>query len=114
MNNQRNSLEPTHWLTRLQTKWEIESMAQVILILLVFSLAGSSVVILRKAFFGLIGFDHYTPFWVKTIAYILFMFPAYQCLLLVYGALLGQFRFFWNKERKMVVALRRGMAKDRL
>ncbi|MFW5726702.1 MAG: DUF6787 family protein, partial [bacterium] len=28
--------------------------------------------------------------------------PAYQFLLLGYGALFGQFQFFWNKEKKML------------
>jgi hypothetical protein len=39
--------------------------------------------------------------WIKTIAYILFVFPAYQVLLLTYGFILGQFSFFWEKEKKM-------------
>jgi hypothetical protein len=28
-------------------------------------------------------------------------------LLLIYGTLLGQFKFFWAKERKMLLAIRR-------
>lgn len=31
-----------------------------------------------------------------------FVMPAYQVLLLVYGALLGQFYFFWEKEKKLL------------
>lgn len=88
-------------LARLQEKWGLESLFQVIAVLVVFSLAGSSVVFLRKAFFSFLGFGEHTSLWVKTIAYILFVFPAYQVLLLAYGFLLGQFNFFWEKEKKM-------------
>lgn len=89
------------WLLRLQKKWGVENVRQVLAILLIFSLAGSSVVWLRKGLFYLLGYDSLTPLWLKTITYLLFVFPAYQCLLLIYGFLLGQFDFFWEKEKKM-------------
>lgn len=95
-------MEKSTVLTRLQEKWGLESLLQVIAVLVVFSLAGSSVVFLRKTFFGFLGFNELTPMWLKTITYILFVFPAYQILLLTYGFLLGQFNFFWEKEKKMV------------
>ena len=93
------------WLARLQSKWELNSVAQVLIVLLVFSLTGSTVVFLRKALFGWVGFDEMTPWWLKTITYLVFVMPAYQVLLLAYGALFGQFRFFWNKEKKLLKRL---------
>jgi hypothetical protein len=94
------------FITRLQQKWGVSSVWQVLLIIAVFSLAGSSAVALRKSFFQLIGFDAQTAFWLKAVVYILFLFPTYQVLLLLYGTLLGQFRFFWAKEKKMLLAIR--------
>lgn len=94
------------FLGKLQDKWELNSAYQVIIVLLVFSLTGSTVVFMRKALFGFIGFDETTHFWIKTITYIAFVMPAYQVLLLAYGALFGQFRFFWNKEKKMLRRIR--------
>lgn len=88
-------------LVRLQEKWGLESLFQVIAVLVVFSLAGSSVVFLRKSLFSILGFNEQTSIWIKTITYILFVFPAYQVLLLAYGFCLGQFSFFWEKEKKM-------------
>lgn len=102
-----NSIPDTSFITRLQHKWGVSSALQVIAILLVFSLAGSTAVMLRKSFFSLIGFHAQTAFWLKATAYVLFLFPTYQALLLLYGALFGQFEFFWNKERKMLAALRK-------
>ncbi|MCU7371210.1 hypothetical protein PEC18_10130 [Paucibacter sp. O1-1] len=89
------------WLGKMQEKWGLETTEQVLLVLAVFSLSGSSVVWLRKGLFYLLGYDETTPMWLKTIPYILFIFPTYQSLLLLYGFLLGQFSFFWEKEKKM-------------
>lgn len=94
-------------LSRLQEKWQLESILQVMIVLLVFSLTGSTVVMVRKAFFSWIGFDEATSMWLKTITYIAFVMPAYQILLLGYGALFGQFRFFWNKEKKMLSRIKK-------
>ncbi|MEQ9441497.1 MAG: hypothetical protein RIG62_20815 [Cyclobacteriaceae bacterium] len=100
-------IENPSFLQKLQTKWKLESIWQVVLVLIVFSATGSTVVMLRKAFFGWIGFDETTSMWLKTITYILFVMPAYQILLLAYGAVLGQFQFFWEKEKKMIRGIKR-------
>jgi hypothetical protein len=91
-----------NFLQRLMQKWQLKSTFQVIMVLLVFTLTGSTVVLLRKTLFSVLGFTDDTSFWLKTIAYILFIFPAYQILILVYGFLLGQFDFFWQKEKKLL------------
>lgn len=89
------------WLIKLQEKWQLKSIWQVIAVLITFSLAGSSVVFFRKLLFSLLGFDASSPFWLKTVTYLLIVFPLYQVLLLVYGFVLGQFAFFWEKEKKL-------------
>ena len=90
------------FLYRLKDKWGLQSMVQVVAVLAVFTLTGSTVVWIRKILFATIGFDDATPFWLKTITYLLFVMPFYQLLLLGYGFLLGQFSFFWEKEKKLV------------
>ncbi|WKN31593.1 hypothetical protein PZB74_21850 [Porifericola rhodea] len=97
----------TGFLAKLQEKWELNSIYQVFIVLLVFSLTGSTVVMVRKIFFEWIGFDETTSMWLKTVTYIAFVMPAYQILLLVYGFLFGQFSFFWNKEKKMVSRMKK-------
>lgn len=98
---------PKNFIQKLKVKWGLQSIFQVILILLVFSITGTTVVFLRKTLFSWIGFDESTATWIKTATYILFVFPAYQTLLLFYGSLFGQFDFFWNKEKKMLKAIKR-------
>jgi len=90
------------WVERLRVKWKLESIKQVFLVLLTFTATGSSVVFLKGLFFNAIGFDETTPMWLKTVTYLLSVMPAYQILLLFYGSLLGQFEFFWNKEKKLL------------
>lgn len=95
------------FLEKLKEKWGLKNLFQVIMILIVFSLTGMTVVLIRPVIFSWFNYDDQTPFWIKTITYILLIFPMYQILILIYGALLGQFSFFWEKEKKLFKALSR-------
>ena len=98
---EQNAQRKESTLERLKGKWGLKSLFQVILILIVFSLTGMTVVLIRPVIFSWFGFDDQTPFLTKSITYILLIFPMYQFLILVYGAVLGQFAFFWEKEKKL-------------
>ena len=89
------------WILKLQEKWQVESLFQVFVILVVFSLAGSTIAATKDYYFGFLGFYEHTNAFVKIIVALL----VYQVVLLFYGTLLGQFRFFWNKEKKMFQGL---------
>lgn len=76
------------------------------MIMLTFSLAGLSITRIRPLFWGLLGFTKEHPsLWVKVPTYLLLVFPTYQISLLIFGTLLGQFRFFWNKEKALFRAI---------
>lgn len=94
-------------LQRLQTRWGLTGPRQVILVCLVFSLAGMGVTQIRPLLFHVFGFTPETPMWIKTVTYIAFIFPTYQLLCLAFGALLGQFGFFWTKQKKIAGFLAR-------
>lgn len=89
-------------LQKLKTRWHIESNLQLILILLTFSVTGSLSVMVRRPIFEYLGIDATTSLWVKIPMSILIITPAYQILLIIIGTLLGQFKFFWAFEKKMV------------
>jgi hypothetical protein len=95
-----------NFLVKMQQRWQVENLWQVGLILLTFTLTGSTVVYLRKGLFYVLGYNGETAFWLKAITYLLFIFPAYQSLILVYGSLLGQFKFFWEKEKKLFLFIK--------
>lgn len=91
---------------RLMKKWEIQSDLQYWIIMLVFSLAGMSVVWVRKPIFAWLGIGAQTPFFLKFLLWLAVVFPSYQVLLLTWGTLFGQFKFFWKFEKRTLRALR--------
>ncbi|MCR4337803.1 MAG: hypothetical protein NUV91_08375 [Candidatus Omnitrophica bacterium] len=86
---------------RLKTKWAISSDRDFWIIMLVFSLAGMMISVCRKPLFHVIGITPQTHLWVKILIYPLFFIPTYQFFLMLFGTLLGQFSFFWEKEKRM-------------
>lgn len=95
------------FLEKLKSKWGLKSLFQVVMILIVFSLTGMTVVLIRPLIFSWFGYTEDTAMWIKAITYILLIFPMYQVLILIYGLLLGQFAFFWEKEKKLFKMLAR-------
>ena len=98
--------EKQPFLERMKAKWGLNSVLQVVLILIVFALTGMTVVWARPIIFKLLGIEN-AGGWLKTISYLVLVFPLYQCLLLFYGFVFGQFSFFWEKEKKLVKAVLR-------
>ncbi|MFO1489393.1 MAG: DUF6787 family protein [Kiritimatiellia bacterium] len=92
---------------KLKTKWGLRSNFQVLKVCLVFTLAGSSIGFVRKIVWALFGFTHDTSLWIRVPTYIAFIFPTYQTMLMIFGTLFGEFRFFWDKEKKMFRAIGR-------
>ena len=88
--------------SKLKKRWNITSNGQLIIIMIVFSITGYTTVALRKHIFHWMGYNSGTSYWILVPSYILTVPPVYQVLLLFYGTLFGQFKFFWNFEKKMV------------
>ena len=93
-------------MNRLKEKWGITSNFQIIIILLVFSITGSIAVMVAKPVLNLFGLEKeaLSP-WVFWPIRIFIIFPIYQVLIVIIGALFGQFKFFWAFEKKMLVRL---------
>jgi hypothetical protein len=90
------------WIEKLKDRWEVNSVGQVIVILIVFACTGFSVLYIKKPLFDLAGITPETSPWIRVPFYLATILPAYQVLLLAYGFIFGQFRFFWNFEKKML------------
>lgn len=89
------------WIEKLKNRWGVSSVGQVLLILLTFACTGFSVLYLKEPLYRLAGITQQTSAWIRIPFYLLTVLPAYQILLLFYGFIFGQFRFFWNFEKKM-------------
>ena len=89
------------WIQKLKERWGVSNGWQVLLILLTFACTGFSVLYLKEPLYKLAGITPETSLWIRIPFYVLTILPAYQVLLLAYGFVFGQFRFFWNFEKKM-------------
>ena len=94
------------WMSKLKEKWSIKSNLQLIIILIVFSITGSMVLWISEPLLVLVGAkkENMNP-WIFYTIRIAIIFPAYQILILIVGALFGQFSFFWNFEKKILVRM---------
>ena len=87
------------WIEKLKTKWKLKSALQVILVLITFICTGTTVLFIKKPFQQLVGIDQLQG-WVKTVIYLLAILPIYNVILLIYGFIFGQFKFFWEFEKR--------------
>ena len=81
---------------RLKKRWDIESDWQVAIILLVFSLTGFTFLFISPYIDDFLGLSDEEPFWLKALVFIIVTLPVYNVLLLIWGTIFGQFKFFKN------------------
>ncbi|MDX1627759.1 MAG: DUF6787 family protein [Fulvivirga sp.] len=87
------------WVERLKAKWNVNTF-QVVIILIVFACTGFTVMFLKEPILDLL-VDEEDRSWVFTVLYYLLILPIYNVVLLIYGFIFGQFKFFWNFEKRM-------------
>ena len=82
---------------------KIESFFQFVLVMIVFAITGSLSLIVTVLFFEVLNLnvDSFSPlvFWPLRIIFIFFV---YQVLLLIIAIPFGQFRYFWQFEKKIL------------
>jgi hypothetical protein len=88
-----------NWLQKLQTRWKVSSLFQVLIILVVFACTGFTVLFLKRPLFNYWFSQNTTPTYASVIYYLLIL-PVYNMLLLFYGFIFGQFSFFWEFEKR--------------
>lgn len=96
-------------MEKLKNRWGIYSNWQLIVIFIVFGITGSSSVFVAKPVLELVGLDRtaFSPdFWWGGFFYyalrLILIFPFYQILLVAFGWIFGQFKFFWEFEKAML------------
>tara|TARA_B100000989_G_scaffold276245_1_gene236396 strand:+ start:127 stop:456 length:330 start_codon:yes stop_codon:yes gene_type:complete len=96
------------YFSQLKKKWGVSSNIQLIIIFIVFGITGSLSVRLGEPLLNLINLvpEKFEPIPFGKIIYwtirIIAIFPLYQLLLIIVGAVFFQFRFFWNFEKKIL------------
>ncbi len=87
------------WMEKLKKRWNLRSTWQVIIVLVVFAFTGTTVLVIKRPLFDMWFPDKDIPFWASFLYYVLIL-PVYNVFLLMYGFVFGQFRFFWEFEKK--------------
>ena len=100
-------------MNKLKERWNITSNWQLTKILIVFAITGFSSLQLAKPFLNLIGIpETYEPHWLYRVLRLLLIFPIYQVLLVFVGFVFGEFKFFWEFEKKMLYRIKLGFIAD--
>lgn len=86
------------WVQRLGDRWGVTPL-RVFIILLVFTCTGFTVMFLKRPIVGYFTGDGEQPLLFSILYYVLIL-PVYNLILLIYGAIFGQFRFFWEFEKR--------------
>ena len=90
-------------MDKLKQRWGINSNLDLIAILIVFAINGSFAAWVAKPVTTFIGLspEAISP-WIYWPLRILLVFPIYQITLPIVGWLFGQFKFFWEFEKKFL------------
>ena len=86
--------------------FKVKDFNQLIIIFIVFGITGSLSVVLGKyVLINVFGesFLNNDYYWLLRLILI---FPIYQVLLIIVGALFGQFKYFWEIEKKILIKMK--------
>lgn len=91
-----------NFFDKLKQRWQITSNFQLLVIIIVFAITGSTSAWVTKPLLMYFGIDKSNGLLLYWVLRILILFPIYQVLLVFIGTLLGQHKFFWAFEKKML------------
>ena len=90
-------------MKKLKERWNISSNWQILVILFVFAITGTSATYLGKPILTFLNISpeslHVILYWTIRLS---LLFIVYQFMLIFYGWIFGQFHFFLNFEKKML------------
>lgn len=90
-------------MATFKQRWKITSTFQLTIIIIVFAITGSTAAYVSKPILACFGITRAASSpWLYFPLYIILILPVYQVLLVGYGFLFGQFRFFWAFEKKLL------------
>jgi hypothetical protein len=89
------------WIEKLKQRWKLESAWQVVIVLIVFACTGFTVMFLKRPLLTFLAGEQGNSV-LGSVLYYIFILPIYNLILLGYGFLFGQFRFFWEFEKRFM------------
>jgi len=91
---------------KLQQRWKLKSGWQVFMVLIVFACTGFTVMFLKEPVLSLFAAEADRGIWFSVVYYILIL-PVYFIILLCYGFLFGQGKFFLGFVKKTLGRFRK-------
>ena len=90
-------------MEKIRSFFKVDSNLQLLIINIVFALTGTSSLFFADYILNifLINQNTYGNFLYWSIRIILIL-PIYQVLLIIFGSLFGEFKYFWRMEKKTI------------
>jgi Na+-driven multidrug efflux pump len=89
------------WIEKLRNRWKLDNAWQVLVVLLAFACTGFTILFIKKPILNFLAGEQGNTT-LASILYYIFILPLYNVILLAYGFIFGQFRFFWEFEKRFV------------
>ncbi len=86
---------------KLKRRWNV-SGTQLLLILCVFAITGTTTAYVSKTITSWVGLTPESPLWQRASLRGFVLLFGYQFILLAVSIPFGQFKFFWNYEKKIL------------
>src|SRR5690554_8187387 len=91
-------------MNKLKEKWGITSNFQMVTILVVFAITGSTSAYITRPILALIGITKETmSLWLYWPLSLILILPVYKVLLIIIGTIFGQHAFFWSFVKNMQI-----------
>tara|TARA_B100001029_G_C14777343_1_gene294566 strand:+ start:295 stop:585 length:291 start_codon:yes stop_codon:yes gene_type:complete len=85
----------------LQKIFKTDSKYQLVIVFLVFAISGSLSVFVSEPFLNFLNYKEFISSNIlQIILRILIIFPIYQIILLAVATIFGEFKYFWNFEKR--------------
>jgi len=89
---------------KLKEKWKVTG-TQLVLILCTFAVTGSLTAYISRSITSWVGFDENTLLVWKLLLRLSILIFGYQVIILIVSFFFGQFKFFWNYEKKILTKM---------
>lgn len=100
-------------MEKLKKRWNITSNFQLLIIFIVFAINGSLSARISKYFMNLIGIEEdMMPWFFYYPILLILVLPLYPFMLMAFGFLFGQSKFFFPFSKKMLRSMKLGFIVD--
>ncbi len=94
-------------LKKLVKKFKADSIKHLLLIFTIFALSGSGSLLISDPILVVLDLKNFVTFYPLYIFIrILIIIPIYQLMLIIIATIFGEFKYFWQFEKKFLQRLR--------